>query len=693
MSVIQAFRNCSMLLSIRPILHLQERNSCSSILTTLPNATNISSIDIQLLCKHGRLQEALQVLNATGRPVDSCTYVSLLQACIKTKTLSDGKLIHAHIVKMGLVPDRYLSNTLINMYARCGSIQDACRVFDLMPARDAFSWTAMIAGYTKQGFTEEALIMFCQMQRRTDVQPNQFTFASVLQACPNLGALKAIHEVIISRGFQSDVFVGSTLVHSYAIHGSIQDARHLFNKMPQRNTVSWNAMIAGCMLNGHVYQAQKLFQEMPERNLISWTAMIAGYAQNGHSVEALELFQQMLLAEVRPDLKTFASVLPACANLVALKQGMEIHKEVIKGGFVCDDFVGSALVHMYVNCGSIKRARKVLDKMPLKNMVSWTAMLAGYAQSGLVGEALKLFQAMPEHNVASWTAMIAGYAQNGYGIKALKLFRQMQLVGLKPNIKTFVSVLPACASLAALKQGLRIHKDIIRSGFECDVYVASALIDMYSKCGSIEEAHTVFSEMHQPNVVSWNALIAGYAMHGCGDEAVKLFEQMQDSGLKPNHITLVCVLFACCHSGLVSKGKQYFDCMVEYYDITPAMEHYGCMVDLFGRAGNLDGVKDILDKMPLKPDTSLWVSLLGACRIHNNIELGEHVAENLFELDCNDAAPYVLLSSLYAATGRWNDIEKAMSTSSSITLTGAIPIPPQENTPQQATPAPTPVDA
>jgi pentatricopeptide repeat protein len=254
--------------------------------------------------------------------------------------------------------------------------------------------------------------------------------------------------------------------------------------------------------------------------------------------------------------------------------------------------------------------------------------------------------------------MIAAYAQNGQGEEALQLFRQMQLAGVKPNLKTFTSVLPACANLAALEQGKEIHKEIIRNRFKSDVFVGSALVDMYAKCGSLEHAQDEFYKICHPNVVSWNAMIAGYAMHGHGKEALQLFEQMQYSGTNPDSVTFISVLSACCHAGLVKEGCHYFDSMNQYYHITPTREHYGCMIDLLGRAGRLYEAQDLISKMPIKPDASMWGCLLAACRTHNNIKLGKYVAGCILELDPENTTPYVLLSNMYAEAGRWDGIEE-----------------------------------
>eukprot|EP01018_Ginkgo_biloba_P001833 Gb_01327 [translate_table: standard] len=602
-----------MLLFAEPLPQHRSRN-----ITTGERKGNGSNISSSALNKHGQLKEALRILHVMDQGVDSSAYVSLLKVCIKKKALSEGKLVHAHMTERGFRANRILLNTLVNMYAKCGSLADARRVFDQMSERDVFSWAVMIAACGRRGFTEEALTLFNEM-KRTGFEPEQFTFASVLPACTNLARLKDVHEEIIRRGFNSDVFVGNVLVDMYAKCGSIDFARHMFDKMPQRDVVSWNAIIAAYAQNGHVDEALKLFQNMPERDVVSWTTMISGLAQNGYVDEALMLFQKMPTRNV----VSWNAMIAACAQN-----------------------------------GRVHEALQLFQKMPEPNMASWNAMITGYAQNGHVEDALKFFQTMPERSVVSWTAMIAGYAQNGHSEEALKLYEQMQQTGVKPNSKTFASVLPACSNTAALEQGMEIHEDIIKSGFQSDVFVGNALVDMYAKCGSIEHAQLVFDKMPLRDVISWTAMIGGYAMHGQGKEALKLFEQMQHTGTNPDHVTLVCVLSACCHAGLVSEGWRYFDCMTQYYNITPTMEHYYCMVDLLGRAGYLVEAQDFVNKMAMKPDATVWVCLLGACRIHNNLKLGECVAECLFELDPKNATPYVLLSNIYAAAGKWDDINK-----------------------------------
>eukprot|EP01018_Ginkgo_biloba_P008633 Gb_28759 [translate_table: standard] len=450
----------------------------------------------------------------------------------------------------------------------------------------------------KQGRFREALHIF-HIIDYPRIQPNFHTYVSLLQACLSVRALpegKLVHAHIVLTGFYPNSFLGTKLVIVYAKCGTLVDAR-------------------------------RALDEMLEPNVVSWTAIIAAYSRHGFDKEALISFDEMQRTGTKPDQFTFATVLPACANLADVENGKEIHANIIKSGYQSEVFVGSSLVDMYIKCGRMDIARNAFDEMPKRNVVSWNAM-------------------------------IAGYTQNGDDEQSLTLFKQMQQAGIRPDEFTFASVLPSCATLAALELGKEIHEGIIKNGFQSDVFVGSALVNMYAKCGSIQYARQVFDKMPERNVVSWTAMIVGYAVHGCGKEAIQLFEQMHHSGMKPDHVTFVAVLSACCHAGLVDDGWQYFDRMSRDYHITPAMEHYCCMVDLLGRAGLLNEAQEFVKKMPLKPQAAIWETLLGASMKYKDIELGEYVAEHLFESDPENAAHYVVLSKIYAAAGRWDGVEK-----------------------------------
>ncbi|KAH9287809.1 hypothetical protein KI387_031926, partial [Taxus chinensis] len=526
------------------------------------------------------------------------TYPILLKACSSLLALQEGRHIHYDIIRNGLESDVYVGAALVDMYSKCGSIEDARELFDKMSERDVVSWNSLIAGYAQNGCANEALRIFRQMQE-TYVKPSSVTMAIVLPACAQLADLeqgKVIHNMILRCGFESHVAVVTALIDMYAKCGCVQIARQVFDRMPARNA-------------------------------ISWTAMIAGYAQNGYGNDSLLLFHQMQLGNITPDFPSIVSVLRGCAHSASLQQGKSIHAYIVQSGFGMDIHVGNSLVAMYAKCGTIE-------------------------------DALRFFDCMPERDVVSWNAMIAGYAQNGHACEALTLYQQMQNQYVKSDVTTMVSVLPSCAHLAALQQGKYIHGYILRNGLELGVSMGNALIDMYAKCGRVEIAHRLFDDMPVRDVVSWNVMIAGYGLHGKSNDALTLFSQLQQEGIKPDHVTFICVLSSCAHAGLVDEGRQYFNSMNRNYCIAPRMEHYICMVDLLGRAGHLDEAQHFIKRMPFKPAAGIWGALLGACRIHCNVDLAERIAAHYLELEPYNMGCYVLLSNIYASAGRWHDAEK-----------------------------------
>eukprot|EP01018_Ginkgo_biloba_P019405 Gb_07914 [translate_table: standard] len=504
-------------------------------------------------------------------------------------------------------------NGMIAGYARNGMIKDARLLFDKMPERNVVSWTAMLTGYIQEGRIEDARVLFDEMPER-----NVVSWTAMMAGYIQDGKIENARQLFDQMPVR-DVVTWSAMVTGYAQHGQIENARNLFDKMPVRNVVSWTAMISGYAQNGKIEDAQELFNQMPERNEVSWTAMITGYAQNGRLAEARRLFDKMP------------------------------QKSMISQ---------NAMITGYAQNGRIEDARQLFERLSERNVVSWTAMVVGYAQNRRIEEAHQLFEKMPEKTIVSWTAMIKGYTQSGYDDEALRLFSQMQRAGIKPDKSTFISILSACANLAALKQGKQVHQHLIKMRFECDVFVVSTLITMYVKCGTIDNALHAFDKAPERDVVLWNAMIAGYAQHGYGEEALQLFKQMQESGMKPDGITFVGVLSACRHTGLVDEGWLYFDSMSREYCITPRAEHYACMVDLLGRFGFLAEAENLINTMPFEPDAVVWGALLGACRIHLNLELAECAAEHLFELEPQNPGTYVLLSNIYAAAGKWDDVAK-----------------------------------
>eukprot|EP01018_Ginkgo_biloba_P006943 Gb_37396 [translate_table: standard] len=626
--------------------------SAQSLIAQEQPVNNGYCVDVTTPCKIPQPKKAMEILHHRGAQTDSYTLALLLQTCAKTESLADGMHVHAHIIKAGFQQHVILENNLVNMYIKCRSLVRARHVFDKMPERDVVTWTALITGYVQNGHCEEALKHFGQMHCE-GIPPNKFTFASVAKACAGLADLeqgKEVHRHIIRTGSEFDVVVENSLVDMYAKCGSVNDARAVFDKMSNRDVVSWNAMVAGYLQNGCLEEARKLFCEIPEQDVVSWNAMIAGYSQNGNDAEALEFLYKMRMAGMKLDQYSLCIVLGACAALATLKQGKQVHAHMIRTGFDANVVLENALIDMYAKCRRMDSARQVFDRMSKQGLIPKMGKIAGRPQNG--------FSNLSVANVVSWNGMISGYAQDGQGEEAVKLFREMLLQGVKPDHFPYTSTLMACASMAVLEQGKQVHVHIIKTGFELAAFVGSALIDMYAKCGSIEDARKFFNSMSERNVVSWTAMITGCAHHGLGKEALELFKQMIQADMKPHNITFVGVLCACSHAGLVDEGRHFFYSMTREYGITPGVEHYTCMVDLLGRSGYLDEAEDFINKMQVKPNGAVWGALLGASRIHGNIEMGKRAAEHVLDFKLLDAGPYVLLSNIYAAAGRWDDANR-----------------------------------
>ncbi|KAH9306435.1 hypothetical protein KI387_010839 [Taxus chinensis] len=590
----------------------------------LPNPSIVSwnlMIEGYIRTRNGKaaLEHFSQMYQVGWKPNQS-TFISILSVFSVFKVFDQIKHVHALILKMGFLDDVVVGTALINTYAKSGNIDDARCQFHKMPERNAFTWTTMIAGYVQHGKLEDACYLF-------DTMPEQ---------------------VAVSW---------TVMITGYAQSGKLEAAQELFDKMPQKTVVAWNALIAAYAQNGKMSSARRIFNEMPERDAVSWAGIIAGYAQDDQTEEALSLFSQMHRAGVNSNESTFASVFYACASSLSLKQGRQIQAHCIKTGFQSDVIVGNNLITMYSKCKSIEGVSEIFDKRNTQVMVLGNAVNAGYSQNGRGEDARKVFDKMTEKNLISWTALIAGYAQLGEGEEALKLFYHMLLEGMQPNQATFVIVLGVCANLAALGQGKQIQSQVMKTGFENDVFVGNSLITMYAKCGTID-ASQVFDEMPEKDLVSWNAMMTGYAQRGCGKEAIQLLEKMKRSHICPDEVTFVGVLSACSHAGLVDEGWRYFDSMSQDYFITPGPHHYACMVDLLGRSGLLNEVQDFINKMPIEPDATVWGALLAACRIHRNVELGKHASEHIYELEPQNTGIYILLSNIYAEAGRWDDMSK-----------------------------------
>uniref|UniRef100_A0A5K0V8E7 DYW domain-containing protein n=2 Tax=Nymphaea colorata TaxID=210225 RepID=A0A5K0V8E7_9MAGN len=628
---------------------------------------------------------------------DSLCLSSVLKACSSLSDPIAGGQVHSYCVKSGHDSGVSVGTALVDMYMKCGSVNDAQQAFHDMPETNVVTWTTLLAGYVQNGCPEIALEFFIRMHEE-DLKPNHFTFATVLAACADLGAVQAgsnIHSLVLKLGFSTTLFVGNSLLNMYSKCGLISAAQMVFDGLSNRSSISWNAMLTGLV-------------------------------QNGFHAEALEIFHQMRMDGVQLTQATFTTLIKACADNRELGFTRQLHSCALKTGFASDTSTLTGLVIAYAKCKQMEVAHGLFSLVPeVQTVVSWTAMVGGYLENGMTEQALhgfrkmwredikpneftfstiltaaplltpsqfhaqaikagyesspkvgtalltayvklscmeeaaKIFSLMDEKDTVSWSAMITGYAQIGDSEGAARLFRRMTQQGVEPNEFTFSGVLNACSSpTAAVEQGKQLHGLVIKSCLDNAICVSSALVTMYARRGDIDHAYKLFVRQTERDIVSWNSMISCYAQHGRGKKALEVFSELENEGLQLDGITFVGVLTACNHAGLVDEGCRYFKSMTSIYHVHPTMEHYACMVDLYSRAGQLESAMNLINEMPFPAGPTVWRTLLGGCRIHRNLKLGELAADKLMSLEPHDSAAYVLLSNMYAAAGRWEERAK-----------------------------------
>ncbi|CAK9174676.1 unnamed protein product [Ilex paraguariensis] len=668
--------------------------SPNSISVTDPNS------HIHELCLQGHLEQAIKHLESILGPeinIEEETFIALIRLCEWKRAANEGSKLYLYISKSMNRLSLRLGNALLSMFVRLCNLGDAWYVFGKMEERDVFSWNVLVGGYAKNGYFDEALNLYHRMLW-VGIRPDVYTFPCVLRTCggvPDLQRGKEVHVHVIRYGFESDVDVVNALITMYVKCGDVGSARAVFDRMPKRDRISWNAMISG-------------------------------YSENREFLEGLTLFVSMRECLVDPDLMTMTSVIAACEELGDERLGKAIHGYVVKTEFGADVSVDNALIQMYLSFGNCEEAEQVFSRIETKDVVSWTAMISGFENYGLpekavetyermelngvmpdeitiasilsacaslglldmgiklhefakrmghisytivtntlidlyskcrcIDKALEVFHWIPDKNVISWTSIILGLRINDRSFEALIYFRQMKL-SLHPNSVTLVSVLSACSRIGSLMCGKEIHAHALRNGLGFDGYLPNALLDMYVRCGRMGPAWNQFNTQKK-DTASWNVLLTGYAQLGRGALAIELFDRMINSELKPDEITFISLLCACSRSGMVTEGLEYFNSMEHKYNVAPNLKHYACVVDLLGRAGKLKDAHEFIQKMTIKPDPAIWGALLNACRIHRQVELGELAARHILEMDVMSVGYYVLLCDLYSDSGKWDAVAR-----------------------------------
>ncbi|PON74123.1 Tetratricopeptide-like helical domain containing protein [Parasponia andersonii] len=538
--------------------------------------------------------ESYREMNSTsGFKPNSVSVISVLPVCVDLEDEQMASQIHCYVVKVGLDLHVTIGNALVDVYGKCRNVKASKQVFDEIIDRNEVSWNSAITSLTYIGRDSEALDVFRSMLD-TGVNPNSITISSVLPVLVELGFFKAakeIHGFSVRMSIESEVFISNSLIDMYAK--------------------------SGCST-----AASNVFHHMVEKNIVSWNAMIANFAQNKLEFAAIELVRQMQAHGETPNSVTLTNVLPACSRLGFLRPGKEIHARSIRMGSTFDLFVSNALTDMYTKCGRLSLARNVFY-ISLRDEVSYNTLMVGYSKTTDCSESLRLFS-------------------------------EMKLAGMAHDTVSFVGVISACEKLGAIRHGKEVHGSLVRNLVHTHLFVSNSLLDFYTNCGRIDLARKVFEQIPDKDVTSWNTMILGYGMLGELDIAFSLFEAMRKDGVEPDSVSFIAVLSACSHRGLVEEGKKYFKEMQDQ-NIERTQTHYACMVDLLGRAGLMEEASELIRGLPFVPDANVWGALLGACRIHGNVELGTWAAENLFRLKPQHSGYYVLLSNMYAEAGRWNE--------------------------------------
>ncbi|KAG6514951.1 pentatricopeptide repeat-containing protein At4g21065-like [Zingiber officinale] len=577
-------------------------------------------------------------------------------------SLKHASQLHAQLIVAGSLSHSPSTTCLLKCLTEVSSAPHsyALGFFSRIPDPSTFQWNTIIRACCSHHFPRESLNLFRKMRQKS-AMPDAYTFQFMFKSCGLAGSAlegQMVHALFVKHFPDCDAFVANSLVYMYVQLDCIDDAVTVFRSIDMKDVVSWTTIIGGLVKSRFVDDARKLFNEMPVRNVVSWTSLIAGYAKDGRASEAVGVFKEMMSENVEPDTVAMVAVLSACAQLRDLKLGKWLHQIVIDKRIGVSSNLAVALINMYAKGGSIKSARQIFDSMNNKIAPAWNAIIDGYCKIGDIDIARSLFEKMNAPDIISFNSMVTGYIHGGRLKEALQLFSKLRASGLQPDKFTVVSLLTACASLGALSQGKILHAHIEECFVKQDVYLGTSLLDMYTKCGKVDQAMLVFGRMVERDAQTWTVIISGLAINGMGKLALEHFRLMKAEGLRPNAVAYVSVLTACSHSGLLDEGRKFFNEMSSLYNIEPEIEHYGCMIDLLGRCGHLQEAIGLIESMPMEPNAVIWGSMLSSCRLYKNMDLAEKAAKNLLELEPHEDAVYVQLYNVYVDNKRWDDANR-----------------------------------
>ncbi|KAK0576421.1 hypothetical protein LWI29_017169 [Acer saccharum] len=595
--------------------HSSKRPNCSLLTQKITNISYKRShtITTHLNGNSGPVK-SLDFLEAVkeGTKIETSCYVPLLQECIHRNSLSQVQIVHAHIIKTGTHQDPFVMTFLVNVYAKCGTMEEAERVFNNLPRIYVAAWTTLMTGYVQNSQPELAIHVFLDMLEAGDY-PTHITLGTILNACSSMKSIKLgnqIHAYIVKYCIEDDTSVGNSLCSLYSNCGSL-------------------------------VSAIKAFRRIREKNVISWTTVICACGENGEAFQGLKFFVQMISEGIEFNEFTLTSILSMCSTMLSLCVGVQVHSLIIKLGYESNLRIRNSVMYLYIRCGLVYEARKLFDGTQRVSLVTWNAMIAGHAQMIEIAK-----DDLSAHHS---------------GAEALNIFSKLNRSGMKPDLYTFSSVLTVCSKLVALQQGEQVHAQILKTGFLSDVVVGTALVNMYNKCGSIERSSKAFVEMSTRTLISWTSMITGFANHGHSLQALHLFEDMLLVGVRPNQITFVGVLSACCNAAMVHEALNYFDMMQKDYKIRPVPDHFVCLIDMFVRLGRLEEALDFIKRMEFDPNEVTWSRFVEGCRRHGNMELGFYAAEQLLKLKPKHPETYLMLLDMYLSARRWEDVFRVKS--------------------------------
>ncbi|XP_022974456.1 pentatricopeptide repeat-containing protein At3g22690-like [Cucurbita maxima] len=589
----------------------------------------------------------------TGFVPDNFTFPFLLSACAKTAAFSGGVQLHGALTKIGLEGNMFVANSLIHLYAEARDFSSARKVFDEMPERNVVSWTSLICGYARTDSSSEAVALFFQMIE-AGVRPNSVTMVCVISACSKLKDLELAMKI-----------------HAYIEESEVELNTHMVN-----------ALVDMYMKCGETAAARLLYNECVDKNLVLCNTIMSNFARQGMPKEVLSVMVDMFQVDLQPDRVSLLSAISACGQMGDYLLGRCCHNFALRNGYEGWDNICNAMIDMYMKCGKQEMAYRVFHGMSNKTIVSWNSLLVSYVRNRDLESTKKIFNEMLEKDIVSWNTMVSALVQESMFEEAIELFREMQTKEIEADRVTMVEVASACGYLGALELAKWIYAYIIKNNIDCDMLLETALVDMFARCGDSRSAMKVFDNMDRKDVSAWTAAIGAMAVDGNGERAIELYSEMLRQGVKPDQVVFVNILTACSHGGFVEQGQLIFESMKQH-GISPQIVHYGCMVDLLGRAGKLEEALDIIKSMSMKPNGIIWGSLLAACRTHKNVELATFAAERLAETAPERSGIHVLLSNIYASAEQWADVAnvrlhlkekgvRKMPGSSSIEVDGVI---------------------